>query len=397
MKALILVDIQNDFLPGGALAVPDGDAVIPLANQLQAAFALVVATKDWHPADHGSFAANHPGRKVFERIDLNGLPQTLWPVHCVQGTRGAELAAALKRERIANVFPKGMDTGIDSYSGFFDNGHRRATGLGEWLRAKGVTEVYVCGLATDYCVKFTALDAVTLGFQTHLIEDACRGVNLRPDDVKNAVEEMRKAGIHVLRSSELLRMGSAIHANMNAGQSTLLCEGQHLRLLRRGHWEYVERVKASGAAVIVAVTDERNLLLTEQFRPPVDRRVIELPAGLAGDLAGQETEQLTQAARRELLEETGYEAETFVHLLTGPSSAGLTSESVSIFHATGLRRVSSGGGIEGEKIIVHEVPLENLRPWLEKRISDGLLVDPKVFAGLWLARQIAVEPEPNES
>ena len=205
MKALILVDIQNDFLPGGALAVPDGDAVIPLANQLQAAFPLVVATQDWHPTNHGSFAENHPGRKVFERIDLNGLPQTLWPVHCVQGTRGAELAAALNRERIANVFPKGTDAGIDSYSGFFDNGHRRATGLGEWLRAKGVAEVYVCGLATDYCVKFTALDALTLGFQTYLIEDACRGVNLRPGDVKNAIEEMRKAGIHVLRSSELLR------------------------------------------------------------------------------------------------------------------------------------------------------------------------------------------------
>src|SRR6266487_1828526 len=204
MKALILVDIQNDFLPGGALAVPEGDAVIPVANKLQAAFPLVVATQDWHPANHGSFAANHPGRKVFEQIDLNGLPQTLWPVHCVQGTRGAELAAALNRERIANVIPKGTDAGIDSYSGFFDNGHRRATGLGEWLRAKGVTEVYVCGLATDYCVKFTALDAVTLGFQTHLIEDACRGVNLRPDDVKHALEEMCKAGIDVLRSSELL-------------------------------------------------------------------------------------------------------------------------------------------------------------------------------------------------
>jgi len=175
---------------------------------------------------------------------------------------------------------------------------------------------------------------------------------------------------------------------MNNEQSTLLCEGRHLRLLRRGHWEYAERAKASGAAVIVAVTDEGKLLLTEQFRPPVDRRVIELPAGLAGDLAGQEKERFTQAARRELLEETGYEAEHFVHLLTGPSSAGLTSELVSIFQATGLRRVSSGGGVEGENIIVHEVPLENLKSWLEKRINDGLLVDPKVFAGLWLARQL---------
>src|SRR6267378_2531986 len=189
MKALILVDIQNDFLPGGALAVPDGDAVIPIANQIQGAFPLVVATQDWHPANHGSFAANHLGRKVFEQIELNGLPQTLWPVHCVQGTPGAELAPGLRRDRIAKVFPKGTDPGIDSYSGLFDNGHRKATGLGDWLQTNGVTEVYVCGLATDYCVKFTALDAAQLGFKTYFIEDASRGVNLQPEDVKNAVAE----------------------------------------------------------------------------------------------------------------------------------------------------------------------------------------------------------------
>ena len=203
-KALILVDLQNDFLPGGALAVPDGDQVIPVANQLQAAFPLVVATQDWHPANHGSFAASHPGKKVFEQIELNGLPQTLWPVHCVQNTKGAELAAALNRERIARVFPKGTDAGIDSYSGFSDNGHRQSTGLGEWLKAQGVTEVFVCGLATDYCVKFTALDAARMGFKTHLIEDASRGVNLRPDDVTNAIQEMKRAGVTVVRSCELV-------------------------------------------------------------------------------------------------------------------------------------------------------------------------------------------------
>jgi nicotinamidase/pyrazinamidase len=164
----------------------------------------VIAIQDWHPANHGSFAVNHPGRKVFEQIDLNGLPQTLWPVHCVQGTSGAELAAALERDRIAKVFPKGTDPGIDSYSGFFDNGHRKATGLGNWLKAKGVAEVFVCGLATDYCVKFTALDAVGLGFRTHLVEDACRGVNLRPDDVKNAVEEMQRAGVGIVQSAEVI-------------------------------------------------------------------------------------------------------------------------------------------------------------------------------------------------
>lgn len=204
MKALILVDIQNDFLPGGALAVPEGDAVIPVANRLQQVFPLVVATQDWHPADHGSFAANHPGKNLFEQIDLNGLPQTLWPVHCMQQSAGAELAPALERRNIARVFPKGADAAVDSYSGFFDNGHRRDTGLGNWLKEKGVTDVYVCGLATDYCVKFTALDAVKLGFTTHVIEDASRGVNLQPGDVGNAFAEMQRAGVKIVQSADLL-------------------------------------------------------------------------------------------------------------------------------------------------------------------------------------------------
>ena len=205
MNGLILVDIQNDFLPGGALAVPEGDRILPIVNRLQAVFPVVVATQDWHPANHGSFAASHPGRQVFDTIDLHGLPQTLWPVHCVQGSRGAELAPGLERERIARVFQKGTDPGIDSYSGLYDNGHRRSTGLGEWLRGEGVTAVFVCGLATDYCVKFTALDAVEMGFKTHFIEDASRGVNLRLDDVKNAVEKMKHAGIIVVQSAELLK------------------------------------------------------------------------------------------------------------------------------------------------------------------------------------------------
>jgi nicotinamidase/pyrazinamidase len=205
VKALVLVDIQNDFLLGGALAVPEGDAVIPVANRLQAAFPLVVATQDWHPANHGSFAVNHPGKKVFEQIDLNGLPQTLWPAHCVQGTSGAELAPGLQRARIARIFPKGTDAGIDSYSGLFDNGHRKSTGLGEWLKDAGVTEVFVCGLATDYCVKYTALDAAQLGFKTHFIEDASRGVNLQPDDVRNAIAEMNRTGVATVQSSDILK------------------------------------------------------------------------------------------------------------------------------------------------------------------------------------------------
>ncbi len=171
---------------------------------------------------------------------------------------------------------------------------------------------------------------------------------------------------------------------MSTEPKKLLFSGKHLRLMQAGRWEYAERTQATGAAVIVAVTDEGNVLLTEQFRPPVNRRVIELPAGLAGDIDGQESEHFVEAARRELLEETGYEGQHFVHLLTGPSSAGLTSELISIFHATGLRRVSAGGGIENENITVHEVPLGNIGAWLETKIKEGLLVDPKVFAGLWL-------------
>jgi nicotinamidase/pyrazinamidase len=199
MKALLLIDLQNDFLPGGALAVPEGDAVFSAINRLQRVFPVIAATQDWHPANHGSFAANHPGKALYSQMDLNGLPQTLWPVHCVQNTPGAELSRALDQERITRVFRKGTDPGIDSYSGFFDNGHRKSTGLGEWLKGKGVTEVFICGLATDYCVKFTALDSVHLGLKTWLVEDACRGVNLQPGDVKQAVAEMHGAGVRIVQ------------------------------------------------------------------------------------------------------------------------------------------------------------------------------------------------------
>ncbi|MCI0349034.1 MAG: bifunctional nicotinamidase/pyrazinamidase [Acidobacteriales bacterium] len=204
MKALILVDIQNDFVPGGALPVPDGDKVVPIANALQPRFELVVATQDWHPPDHGSFAANHPGRKPGEVIVLHGLRQVLWPVHCVQGSCGAEFVPQLNIEGIARVFRKGTDPSIDSYSGFFDNGHRKKTGLGEYLNNKGVKAIYVSGLATDYCVKFTALDGQTLGFKTHLIEDACRGVELKKGDVASAIEAMKSAGVTALQSTDLL-------------------------------------------------------------------------------------------------------------------------------------------------------------------------------------------------
>lgn len=203
MKALLLIDLQNDFLPGGALAVPEGDAVFPAVNRIQVRFPVVVATQDWHPSNHGSFAANHPGKALYSQVDLNGLSQTLWPVHCVQNTSGAELSRDLDQERITRVFRKGIDPGIDSYSGFFDNGHRKSTGLGEWLKEKGIAEVFICGLATDYCVKFTALDSVRLGFKTWLVEDACRGVNLNPGDVERAIAEMQSAGVRVVQSAEV--------------------------------------------------------------------------------------------------------------------------------------------------------------------------------------------------
>jgi nicotinamidase/pyrazinamidase len=194
MKALLLIDIQNDFMPGGALAVPGGDEIIPILNELMPQFDLIVATQDWHPADHGSFAANHVGKQVFEQIDLDGLPQTLWPVHCVQNTVGALFAPGLETRRIERVFPKGQNPKIDSYSGFYDNGHRASTGMGEWLKSRGVTKLSVAGVATDYCVKFTVLDALADGFQVELITQACRGVNLRAGDEAQALVEMQSAG-----------------------------------------------------------------------------------------------------------------------------------------------------------------------------------------------------------
>jgi nicotinamidase/pyrazinamidase len=195
MRALIIVDVQNDFCPGGALAVPGGDQVVPVINRLQPQYDLVVATQDWHPADHGSFAANHTGCKPGDVVDLGGLPQILWPIHCVQETPGAEFHPSLSLNRIACVFRKGTNPQIDSYSGFFDNGHRASTGLAEYLRERSVDVVHVCGLATDYCVRFTALDAVELGLQTHLLEDACRGVELHTGDVDRAIDEMHHRGV----------------------------------------------------------------------------------------------------------------------------------------------------------------------------------------------------------
>lgn len=202
-KALILVDLQNDFCHGGQLAVPGGDDVIPLANDLQPFFDLVVATQDWHPADHLSFAVMHPGAQVGEVREIEGLSQVLWPVHCVQGSHGAKFHPALETRSIDKTIYKGTDQKIDSYSAFFDNAHRRSTGLADYLHQQDVQEVYVLGLATDYCVKYTVLDAIQQGFNVFLIEDACRGVELNPGDVIQAIDEMRTAGATIIHSNQI--------------------------------------------------------------------------------------------------------------------------------------------------------------------------------------------------
>ena len=169
------------------------------ANRIMDRYDLCVATRDHHPPDHGSFAVNHRGGEVGRIIDLDGLDQVLWPVHCVQGTRGSELVDELDREKIAAVFPKGAHHAVDSYSGFFDNGRRRGTGLAEYLREQGVSRVDIMGLATDYCVKFTALDAASLGFDTRLLVAGCRAVNLKSGDDQRALDEMEAAGVTLVR------------------------------------------------------------------------------------------------------------------------------------------------------------------------------------------------------
>jgi nicotinamidase/pyrazinamidase len=203
MRALILVDLQHDFCPGGALAVNKGDETIAIANRLMPHFSLIVATQDWHPANHKSFATQHPGKKPGDTIELDGKPQVLWPPHCVQDTPGAELHKELDRSKITEVIRKGTDASIDSYSGFFDNNHEKATGLAEWLRERWISRVYLMGLATDYCVKYTALDASKLGFEVWVIEDGCRAVELTKGDGDRALLEMRGQGAHVIESGAI--------------------------------------------------------------------------------------------------------------------------------------------------------------------------------------------------
>jgi nicotinamidase/pyrazinamidase len=200
MKALIIVDVQNDFLPGGALAVPEGDKVIPVINELSLEFDLVLTTQDWHPPNHCSFAASHPNKKVGDRIVIDGYEQILWPVHCVQNTYGAELAAGLHPKVISGGvhIGKGTDERVDSYSGFFDNQRKRATGLETLLREHDASDLTIVGLATDYCVKATVCHARDLGFAVTVVPEACRAVNLSPDDGAKALDAMGAAGARVV-------------------------------------------------------------------------------------------------------------------------------------------------------------------------------------------------------
>lgn len=201
MKALILVDIQNDFLPGGSLAVPEGDTIIPTVNQLQPQFDLVVATQDWHPSNHLSFASNHDGLKPFDMIDLFGIKQVLWPDHCIQGSKGSQFSETLDMNAVSAIFRKGMDPKTDSYSGFFDNGRRHHTGLSAYLKSKGIKQVYVCGLAADYCVYYTAKDAHSEGFETYFISDATKAIAQETLDF--ALKDLKQHQVKIISTKDL--------------------------------------------------------------------------------------------------------------------------------------------------------------------------------------------------
>jgi len=200
--SLIIVDVQNDFCPGGALAVPKGDEVVAVINKLleDEWYSAVVATQDWHPAGHKSFASSHPGKAPYDVIDLNGLPQVLWPDHCIQGSKGAEIRNDLEMRHVEKVFQKGADPEVDSYSGFFDNGGRNPSGLAEYLKEQHARNLHIVGLATDYCVRATALDAIKLGFRVTLVQNACRAVGVKPADEEAALKEMAERGVHLWSS-----------------------------------------------------------------------------------------------------------------------------------------------------------------------------------------------------
>ena len=199
---LIVVDVQNSFLPGGSLAVPRGNQVVPVINDLAKRFANVVLTQDWHPAGHRSFASSHPGKKPFDKITLDYGEQILWPDHCVQGTEGARLCGDLDLAHAQLVLRKGYHMNVDSYSAFIEADGKTTTGLGGYLRERGIDSVYVCGLATDFCVAWTALDARNLGFAAVVIDDACRAIDTL-GSLAAAWERMERAGIKRMQSGDV--------------------------------------------------------------------------------------------------------------------------------------------------------------------------------------------------
>lgn len=201
MKTLIIIDPQNDFMPGGSLAVPNGDEIIPVINKIQESFDLIIASQDWHPNGHASFASSHKGKKEFETIDLNGIEQVMWPEHCVQNTDGAEFHKDLKTSKIEAIFRKGTNPEIDSYSAFYDNQHLKSTGLSGYLKEKNAKDLYFCGLAAEICVHFTAKDAIKEGFKATIIEDATRALNA--GDFKKAKVELKELGGRIISSNAI--------------------------------------------------------------------------------------------------------------------------------------------------------------------------------------------------
>lgn len=200
MKALLVVDLQNDFLPGGALAVQNGDLIIDQINQIQEQFDLIVATQDWHPKAHQSFASEHPEHKVFDEISLHGLNQVLWPDHCVQGTKGADFSSKWESNKVQAIFRKGMDPRVDSYSGFYDNGSKNPTALAGYLKDKQVQRLYICGLAADFCVYYSARDAVKLGFDTYFLAFATQAIS--EPGYEKALAHLQELGVTIIKTQQ---------------------------------------------------------------------------------------------------------------------------------------------------------------------------------------------------
>lgn len=201
MKTLLVIDVQNDFMPNGTLAVPNGDDIVPVINSIQDKFDLIIATQDWHPRTHSSFAVNHDNTSNFDSIEWRGKMQTLWPEHCVQGSKGANLHAELDTTKYEAIFRKGTDINIDSYSAFYDNNQLKATGLSGYLKEKKVSQLYFCGLASDICVYFSVRDAIKEGFECYFIEDAAKPLDVEAFETIKI--EMVAMGVHIITSEAI--------------------------------------------------------------------------------------------------------------------------------------------------------------------------------------------------